>query len=68
MRREYLLSQQSVQVLRSELCVKAYVEPWILGKMSELQRVQVAHEGMRMLLCSELKQAEDLFRVSRCYS
>lgn len=35
------------------------------GKMSELRRVQLAHEGMRMLLCSELKQAEDLFKASR---
>lgn len=33
--------------------------------MSELRRVQLAHEGMRMLLCSELKQAEDLFKASR---
>ena len=36
-----------------------------LGMMSDLQRVQLAHEGMRMLLCSELKQAEELFRTSR---
>ncbi len=35
------------------------------GEMSELRRVQLAHEGMRLLLCSELKQAEELFRVSR---
>lgn len=33
--------------------------------MGELHRMQVAHEGMRMLLCSELKQAEELFRTSR---
>ena len=33
--------------------------------MSELRRIQLAHEGMRMLLCSELKQAEDLFKASR---
>ncbi len=38
------------------------------GEMSELRRVQLAHEGMRLLLCSELKQAEELFRVSRCVS
>lgn len=35
------------------------------GEMSELRRTQLAHEGMRLLLCSELKQAEELFRVSR---
>jgi len=35
------------------------------GEMSELRRVQLAHEGMRLLLCSEVKQAEELFRVSR---
>ena len=35
------------------------------GEMSELRRVQLAHEGMRLLLCSEIKQAEELFRVSR---
>ncbi len=37
----------------------------LLGEMSELKRVQLAHEGMRLLLCSELKQAEEVFRVSR---
>lgn len=35
------------------------------GEMSELRRVQLAHEGMRLLLCSEIKEAEELFRVSR---
>lgn len=33
--------------------------------MSELQRVQLAHEGMRMLLCSQVKEAEELFKNSR---
>lgn len=36
-----------------------------VNNVSDLRRVQLAHEGMRMLLCSELKQAEDLFKTSR---
>ena len=35
------------------------------GEMSELKRVQLAHEGMKMLLCSDIKAAEELFRTSR---
>lgn len=31
----------------------------------ELRRVQLAHEGMRLLLCSQVKQADELFRKSR---
>ena len=31
----------------------------------ELKRLQVAHEGIRLLLNSDVKQAEELFRVSR---
>ena len=34
-------------------------------EMSELRRVQLAHEGMRLLLNSEVRQAEELFRTSR---
>lgn len=33
--------------------------------MEELRRLQLAHEGMRLLLSSEIKQAEQLFRKSR---
>lgn len=35
------------------------------GEMSELRRVQLAHEGMKLLLCSDIKAAEELFRTSR---
>ena len=31
----------------------------------ELRRLQLAHEGMRLLLSSEVKRAEQLFRKSR---
>ena len=31
----------------------------------DLMRLQLAHEGMRLLLSSEVKQAERLFRKSR---
>lgn len=31
----------------------------------ELRRVQLAHEGMRLLLCSQVKQAEELYKKSR---
>ena len=31
----------------------------------DLRRLQLAHEGMRLLLSSEIKQAELLFRRSR---
>ena len=34
-------------------------------QMMELKRLQVAHEGIRLLLNSDLKQAEELFKVSR---
>lgn len=34
-------------------------------RMEELRRVQLAHEGMRLLLCSQIKQAEELFRTAR---
>jgi len=34
-------------------------------RMEELRRVQLAHEGMRLLLCSQVKQAEELFRTAR---
>ena len=33
--------------------------------VDELQRVRLAHEGMRLLLSSEVKQAQDLFRAAR---
>lgn len=33
--------------------------------MEDLRRLQIAHEGMRLLLSSEIKQAEQLFRKSR---
>jgi len=33
--------------------------------MNELRRAQIAHEGMRRLLCSEVKEAEELFKNSR---
>lgn len=35
------------------------------GEMGELKRVQLAHEGMKLLLTSEVKAAEELFRASR---
>ena len=35
------------------------------SEMEELRRVQIANEGMNLLLCSRLKEAEDLFRKSR---
>ena len=34
-------------------------------RMEELRRIQLAHEGMRLLLCSQVKQAEELFRTAR---
>ena len=33
--------------------------------MAELRRVQLANEGMRLLLNSEVKKAEELFKGSR---
>ena len=30
----------------------------------KLRRIQLAHEGMRLLLCSQVKQPEELFRTS----
>lgn len=33
--------------------------------MAELRRVQLANEGMRLLLSSEVKKAEELFKSSR---
>ena len=38
------------------------------GEMGELKRVQLAHEGMKLLLSSEVKAAEELFRASRSVS
>ena len=38
------------------------------GEMGELRRVQLAHEGMKLLLSSEVKAAEELFRASRSAS
>lgn len=35
------------------------------GEMGELKRVQLANEGMKLLLTSEVKAAEELFRASR---
>lgn len=35
------------------------------GIMEDLRKLQLAHEGMRLLLSSEVKQAEELFRTSR---
>lgn len=35
------------------------------GEMGELKRVQLANEGMKLLLSSEVKAAEELFRASR---
>ena len=37
----------------------------VASEMEELRRVQIANEGMNLLLCSRLKEAEDLFRKSR---
>ena len=37
----------------------------LAGGMEELRRLQLAHEGMRLLLSSEVKRAEQLFRSSR---
>lgn len=34
-------------------------------EMEELRRVQIANEGMRLLLNSRLREAEDIFRSSR---
>lgn len=34
-------------------------------RMEKLRKIQLAHEGMRLLLCSQVKQAEELFRTSR---
>ena len=31
----------------------------------DLRRVQLTHEGMRLMLCSQVRQAEELFRMSR---
>lgn len=36
------------------------------SNMDDLRRLQLAHEGMRLLLSSEVKKAEQLFRRSRC--
>ncbi len=36
--------------------------------VDELQRVRLAHEGMRLLLNSEVTQAQDLFRAARYVS
>ncbi len=33
--------------------------------MAELRRVQLANEGMRLLLTSEVRKAEELFKSSR---
>ena len=33
--------------------------------MEELRRVQLANEGMRLLLSSDVKKAEELFKSSR---
>ena len=33
--------------------------------VDELQRVRLAHEGMRLLLSSEVNQAQELFRTAR---
>ena len=38
------------------------------GEMGELKRVQLAHEGMKLLLSSEVKAAEELFKASRSVS
>lgn len=38
------------------------------GEMGELKRVQLANEGMKLLLTSEIKAAEELFRASRSAS
>ena len=40
----------------------------LLGEMGELKRVQLANEGMKLLLTSEVKAAEELFRASRSVS
>ena len=34
-------------------------------QMTELKRLQIAHEGMRLLLNCDVKQAEELFKASR---
>ena len=35
------------------------------AEMEELRRVQLASEGMKLLLCSRLREAEELFEKSR---
>ena len=56
---------QQASKLSKEPAAAFFATPSSSAKMGELHRVQLAHEGMRMLLCSELKQAEDLFKASR---
>lgn len=54
-----------LRLVQFEVYLPAALGTLLARGMSDLQRVQLAHEGMRMLLCSELKQAEELFRTSR---
>ena len=35
------------------------------AEMEELRRVQLASEGMKLLLCSRLREAEELFEKSK---
>lgn len=32
---------------------------------SELRRLQLGHEGVRLVLCSKINEAEDLFKKTR---
>ena len=59
------LSPNTAQHVTDNVSVDSTDAGVLPGEMSELRRVQLAHEGMRLLLCSEIKQAEELFRVSR---
>lgn len=33
--------------------------------ISELKRLQLGHEGVRLVLCSKINEAEDLFKKTR---
>ena len=35
---------------------------------SELRRLQLGHEGVRLVLCSKINEAEDLFKKTRFVS
>ena len=35
------------------------------GTTSDLRRLQLGHEGVRLVLCSKINEAEDLFRKTR---